>query len=68
VTEAEVERLAALLGLPIEPESLAAVAAQLDGLLTVARLLAELPTTSTTSSAAPATSIRGPATGSAPAP
>ncbi len=43
MTEAEVERLAALLGLPIEPESLAAVAAQLDGLLTVARLLAELP-------------------------
>jgi len=43
VTEAEVERLAALLGLPLEPESRAAVAKHLDGLLTVAYLLAEFP-------------------------
>jgi len=43
VTEAEVERLAALLGLPLEPESRAAVAEHLDGLLTVAHLLAEFP-------------------------
>src|SRR5438445_9804424 len=42
VSEADVERLAALLGLPIEPDSLAAVAENLTGLLTAARLLAEL--------------------------
>ena len=43
MTEAEVERLAALLGLPLEPERRAAVAEHLDGLLTVAHLLAEFP-------------------------
>ncbi|PYN30228.1 MAG: DUF4089 domain-containing protein [Candidatus Rokuibacteriota bacterium] len=43
VSEAEVERLAALLGLPIEPESRAVVAEIFTGLLTAARLLAELP-------------------------
>jgi 1-carboxybiuret hydrolase subunit AtzG-like protein len=40
---ADVERLAALVGLPIEPESRAAVAENLTGLLTAARRLAELP-------------------------
>jgi hypothetical protein len=43
VSEAEIERLAALLGLPIEPESRAAVAENLAGLLNAARVLAELP-------------------------
>ena len=43
VTAAEVERLAALLGLPLEPGSAAAVAEQLAGLLTYARLFAEFP-------------------------
>jgi hypothetical protein len=43
VTEADVERLAELIGLPIEPESRAAVAEILDTLLTAARTLAEFP-------------------------
>jgi 1-carboxybiuret hydrolase subunit AtzG-like protein len=43
VSEAEVERLAALLGLPIERESRAAVAEMLAGLLDAARMLAEFP-------------------------
>ncbi len=43
MSEADVERLSALLGLPIEPESRAAVADNLAGLLTAARLLAEFP-------------------------
>jgi hypothetical protein len=43
VSEVEVERLAALLGLPIEPESRAAVAEMLAGLFTAARMLAEFP-------------------------
>jgi hypothetical protein len=42
-TAAEVERLAALLGLPLEPGSAAPVAAQLAGLLASARLFAEFP-------------------------
>jgi len=43
LTEADVERLAALLGLPLEPGSAAAVAAQLAGLMTSARLFTEFP-------------------------
>jgi len=43
VTEVDVERLAALLGLPIEPESRAAVAEIVTGLLDAARVLAEFP-------------------------
>jgi len=43
MSEADVERLAALLGLPIEPVSRAAVAEILVGRLTAARLLAEFP-------------------------
>ena len=42
MNETDVEGRAALLGLPIEPDSLAAVAENLTGLLTAARLLAEL--------------------------
>ena len=42
-TEADVERLAAALGLPLEPGSAAAVAEQLAGLLAYARLFAEFP-------------------------
>jgi hypothetical protein len=43
VTEADVERLAAALGLPLEPGSAAAVAEHLAGLLAYARLFAEFP-------------------------
>ncbi len=43
MSEGDVERLAALIGLPIEAESRAAVAEILAGLLTAARLLAEFP-------------------------
>ena len=43
MTAADVERMAALLGLPLEPESAAAVAEQLAGLLIVAHLVAEFP-------------------------
>jgi Asp-tRNA(Asn)/Glu-tRNA(Gln) amidotransferase C subunit len=43
VTEAEVERLAALVDLPIDPADRAAVAQQLSGLLNVARLVTEFP-------------------------
>ena len=43
VTEAEVEQLAAHLGLSIAPADRLAVAQQLAGLLTVARLVSEFP-------------------------
>ncbi|PYN90584.1 MAG: DUF4089 domain-containing protein [Candidatus Rokuibacteriota bacterium] len=43
VSESDVEQCAALVGLPIEPESRAAVAEILTGLLTAARLLMEFP-------------------------
>ena len=43
MSEADVERLAALVGIPIEPESRAAVAENLAGLITAARRLAEFP-------------------------
>jgi Protein of unknown function (DUF4089) len=43
VTEAEVEQLAAHLGLSIGPADRSAVAQQLGGLLTVARLVTEFP-------------------------
>jgi hypothetical protein len=43
VTAAEVERLAALLGLPLEPGSAEAVAENLAGLLAYARLFVEFP-------------------------
>ena len=43
MTEADVERLAAALGLPLEPGSAAAVAEHLAGLLAYARLFAEFP-------------------------
>ena len=43
VTEAEVEQLAALVGLSIAPAGRLAVAQQLSGLLTVARLVTEFP-------------------------
>ena len=43
MTEADVEGLAALLGLPLEPGSAAAVAEQLSGLLSLARLFEEFP-------------------------
>lgn len=43
VSPADVERLAALLGLPLEPESVIVVAEQLAGYLAVARLLEEFP-------------------------
>jgi hypothetical protein len=43
VTEADVERLAALVGLTIDPASRAAVAQNLAGLLAAARLVAEFP-------------------------
>lgn len=43
VTEAEVEQLAALVGLSIAPADRLAVAQQLSGLLTVARLVTEFP-------------------------
>jgi hypothetical protein len=42
-TEADVERLAAALGLPLEPGSAAAVAEHLAGLLAYAGLFAEFP-------------------------
>jgi hypothetical protein len=42
-TEADVERLAAALGLPLEPGSAAAVAENLAGLLAYARLFTEFP-------------------------
>lgn len=42
MTAAEVERLAAIVGLPLDPESVAAVAEQLTGLLASARLFSEL--------------------------
>lgn len=43
ITEAEVEQLAALVGLSIDPSDRLAVARQLAGLLTVARLVTEFP-------------------------
>jgi Protein of unknown function (DUF4089) len=43
VTPADVERLAALLGLPLEPDSVIVVAEYLAAYLAVAPLLAELP-------------------------
>jgi hypothetical protein len=43
VTAADVECLAALLGLPLEPEAAAAIAEQLAGYLALAPLLAEFP-------------------------
>ena len=43
VTREEVERLAAIAGLPLDPESAAAVAEQLTGLLDFARLFVEFP-------------------------
>jgi len=43
IDEAEVERLAAQVGLTIAPTSRAAVAANLKGLLDAARLVAEFP-------------------------
>jgi len=43
VTAAEVQRLAEVIGLPIETEVLAAVAEQLSGLLAAARLFADFP-------------------------
>ena len=43
VTEADVERLAALVGLPIDPDDRAAVAAALAGLLDAATLVMEWP-------------------------
>lgn len=43
VTEAEVQALAALVGLSIAPADRAAVAQQLGGLLSVARLVTEFP-------------------------
>jgi hypothetical protein len=43
VTAADVERLAALLGLPIDPESAVVVAEHLATYLAVARLLDEVP-------------------------
>lgn len=43
MTAADVECLAALLGLPLEPEAAAAIAEQLAGYLALAPLLAEFP-------------------------
>jgi hypothetical protein len=43
VTEADVERLAGLVGLPISPGDLPAVATALGVLLTVAELVSEFP-------------------------
>jgi hypothetical protein len=43
VTEAEVEQLATLAGLSLDPADRVAVAQQLAGLLTVARLVSEFP-------------------------
>ena len=43
VTDVEVERLAALVGLSIDPADRLGVAQQLSGLLTVARLVTEFP-------------------------
>jgi hypothetical protein len=43
VSEADVARLAALLGLPLEAESVAIVAERLTELLDIARLFAEFP-------------------------
>lgn len=43
VTREEVERLAAIVGLPLDPESAAAVAEHLTGLLDFARLFVEFP-------------------------
>ena len=43
MTADEVERLAAALGLPLEPGSAAVIAEHLDGLLAYARLFAEFP-------------------------
>ena len=42
-TEGDVERLAAALGLPLEPGSAAAIAEHLAGLLAYAQLFAEFP-------------------------
>ena len=42
-TEVDVERLAAALGLPLEPGSAAAVAENLAGLLAYAQLFVEFP-------------------------
>ena len=43
MTADEVERLAAALGLPLEPGSAAAIAEHLDGLLAYAQLFTEFP-------------------------
>jgi Protein of unknown function (DUF4089) len=43
VNPADVERLAALLGLPLEPDSIVVVTEYLAAYLAVAALLAELP-------------------------
>ena len=43
MTEADVEGLASMLGLPLEPGSAAAVAEHLTGLLSLARLFEEFP-------------------------
>lgn len=43
MTAADVERLAALLGIPLEPEALGPVAENLTALLQAARLFAEFP-------------------------
>ena len=43
MSEADVERLAAALGLPLEPGSAAAIAENLAGLLDYARLFTEFP-------------------------
>ena len=43
VTEGDVERLAAVVGLPISPEELPAVATALGVLLTAAQLVSEFP-------------------------
>lgn len=43
ITEPDVERLATLVGLPISPADLPAVAASLGVLLTVARLVTDFP-------------------------
>ena len=43
MTAADVERLAARLGLPLEPEAAAAIAEQLAGYFAIAPLLTEFP-------------------------
>jgi len=43
VTATEVQRLAEVIGLPLEAEVLAAIAEQLNGLLAAARLFTDFP-------------------------